>query len=368
MMIGALEVEERRVTLLAADILPPPFSGKRVNRMRCSSRILLLPLALVLVLAQAQSNGSATAEVVLFPDGWVDVTVTVRLNETSAGLIIRLDGEPHNLMVVNEGGIPLNYSLDGPFLIVETLGSREITISYQTPSLTSKSGVMWNLTLDLDVDKLVVVVPSQLVIVGLSKLPDEISPAEGGLRISFSGGTASLSYKVVHKPTKKQSLHEENFSSSEPHVVVSSSVEATFTGPSEESSGVVSPESQVQGPASKSLLPLIAGGIVLASAASVILLRSRKGGTADYLKEGSLEYKILRELERRGGMAKQADIIRAVQAPRTTVWRKIRRLEEKGFVEVRREGEATLVMLRANASTTSPHLPDGHHPLGSGGD
>ncbi len=313
--------------------------------MSYPSKLLLLPLALTLVLAQAQSIGSATAEVVLFPDGWVDVTVTVRLNETSSGLVIRIDGEPHNLIVVNSDGIPLNYSLDGSFLIVETLGSREITISYQTPSLTSKSGVIWNLTLDLDVDKLVVIAPSQLVIVGLSKLPDEISQSERGLRISFSGGTVSLSYKVAHKQMNR-SFGGEDISRAKV-------VEITRTSSLGESSGAVNPASRVQSPVNQSLLPLmIAGGIALALAASVIVLRSRSRATKD-LKEGSLEYEILRELEKRGGVAKQADLIKAVQAPRTTVWRKIRRLEEKGFVEVRREGEATLVMLKADVPTTS---------------
>ncbi|GEM_PF-952859 len=333
--------------------------------MRYLPKVLLLSLTLVLVSAQAQPGSSATAEVVLFPDGWVDVTITIRLNETSSGLIIRLDGEPHNLMVVNERGIPLNYSLDGSFLIVQTLGSREVSIFYQTPSLTSKFGVMWNLTLELDVDRLSVVVPSQLVIVGLSKLPDEISQSGGALRISFSGGTASLSYKVAHRPMS-QPISERNSPGSRSDV---KTMENTYITPSEGSSGTTSQGNQVQDLTNQSIVLLVASGIVLASAASAILLRSRRrSGMADDLKEGSLEYEILRELERRGGVAKQADIIRAVQAPRTTVWRKIRRLEGRGLVEVRREGEATLVMLRANASTTSPDLPDGHQPLGSGGD
>ncbi len=310
--------------------------------------LLLLLLVLVLVSAEAQASGSATAEVVLFPDGWVDVTITVELNETSSGLVIRMDGEPHNLMVVNGDGIPLNYSLDGPFLIVETLGSREIMIFYQTPSLTSKSGVMWNLSLDLDVDRLVVVVPSQLVIVGLSKLPDEISQSKKGLRILFSGGTASISYKVAHGPVNQPIM---GGSVNTGGAAVETSRYTSLRGSSEAASSAGNPQREYQ--IDRSLLPLIIAAVALASAVSVVILRSRGKLTGD-LKEGSLEYEILRELERRGGVAKQADLIRAVQAPRTTVWRKIRRLEEKGFVEVRREGEATIVMLRADVHPTSP--------------
>ncbi len=308
--------------------------------------ILLMLLAPVPALTRARSGGSATAEVMLFPDGWVDVTIAVELNETSSGLIIRIEGEPHDLMVVNGRGIPLNHSLDGSFLIVETLGSREILISYQTPSLTSKSGVIWNLTVDLDVDRLTVIVPPQLVIVGLSRLPDEISQSERGLEFRFSGGSTSLSYKVAHRsvnqpvttriPPNTGTVGEASTPQSTQEPLEGSS--PSQTNPSE---GL-----------DRMQLPLLAiGGIALALIVSMFILRGKR--ESGDVREGSLEYEILKELERRGGEARQADIIRAVQAPRTTVWRKIRRLEERGIVEVRREGEVTMVRLKVDPSSAN---------------
>ncbi len=308
--------------------------------------ILLMLLAPVPVLTRARSGGSATAEVMLFPDGWVDVTIAVELNETSSGLIIRIDGEPHDLMVVNGRGIPLNHSLDGSFLIVETLGSREILISYQTPSLTSKSGVIWNLTVDLDVDRLTVIVPPQLVIVGLSRLPDEISQSERGLEFRFSGGSASLSYKVAHR-----SVNQPVTTRIPPNTGTVG--EASTPQSTQEPLGGSNPsQTNPSEGLDRMQLPLLTiGGIALALIASMFILRGKR--ESGDVREGSLDYEILRELERRRGEARQADIIRAVQAPRTTVWRKIRRLEERGIVEVRREGEVTMVRLKVDPSSVT---------------
>ncbi len=308
--------------------------------------LMVMLLAPVPELAHARSGGTATAEVMLFPDGWVDVTIAVELNETSSGLIIRIDGEPHDLMVINERGIPLNHSLDGSFLIIETLGSREILISYETPSLTSKSGVIWNLTLDLDVDRLTVIVPPQLVIMGLSRLPKEISQSEKGLEFKFSGGSVTLSYKVAHSYPERS---------------------ATTWPPSGTGTGAIIPKSNRRRRIDRSnpgqassirnfdltqlLLPAISG-ILLAVIVSMFILRGKRVSAVG-VEEDSLEYEIIKELERRGGKAKQADIIKAVQAPRTTVWRKIRRLEERGILEVKREGEVTVVRMRVDPSSVT---------------
>ncbi|MCD6244777.1 MAG: winged helix-turn-helix transcriptional regulator, partial [Candidatus Korarchaeota archaeon] len=67
------------------------------------------------------------------------------------------------------------------------------------------------------------------------------------------------------------------------------------------------------------------------------------------IKKGSLEGRILEELEKRGGVARQSDIIKALDAPRTTIWRKIRRLEKEGYVELERTEDATIVKLKKTA-------------------
>jgi len=47
-----------------------------------------------------------------------------------------------------------------------------------------------------------------------------------------------------------------------------------------------------------------------------------------------------------GGEAYQADLIRSLRLPRSTVWRRIRRLAKEGYVELREGERGKVVRLR----------------------
>ncbi|RDJ30907.1 MAG: winged helix-turn-helix transcriptional regulator [Crenarchaeota archaeon] len=66
--------------------------------------------------------------------------------------------------------------------------------------------------------------------------------------------------------------------------------------------------------------------------------------------------KSLRECDRKiisfiyanGGQVYEKDIRNQLDEPRTTVWRTIKRLEEKGIIIVRKEGNQNLIVLIVN--------------------
>jgi len=66
----------------------------------------------------------------------------------------------------------------------------------------------------------------------------------------------------------------------------------------------------------KIIIPAVVG-LGAAAVGGIILARRRI--TPLEIKEGSLEYQILQELKRRGGEAKQSDLIKVVDASHTTV-------------------------------------------------
>lgn len=55
---------------------------------------------------------------------------------------------------------------------------------------------------------------------------------------------------------------------------------------------------------------------------------------------------ILLFLRSQGGLAYQSDITKALGLPKSTVHKALRRLEEQGLVEIRRQGRVNLVVLR----------------------
>lgn len=55
---------------------------------------------------------------------------------------------------------------------------------------------------------------------------------------------------------------------------------------------------------------------------------------------------ILQYIRERGGMAYQSDIVRDLGLPKSTVHKAVRRLAERGLVEVRRQGRSNLIFSR----------------------
>jgi Uncharacterized membrane-associated protein/domain len=66
-------------------------------------------------------------------------------------------------------------------------------------------------------------------------------------------------------------------------------------------------------------------------------------GTAD------VDEQILNYLRARGGLAYQGDIVKDLYLPKSTVHKAVRRLAERGLVEVRRQGRINIVALRGPA-------------------
>ncbi|AEA13269.1 transcriptional regulator, TrmB [Thermoproteus uzoniensis 768-20] len=62
-----------------------------------------------------------------------------------------------------------------------------------------------------------------------------------------------------------------------------------------------------------------------------------------------VDEQIIKYLRSRGGLAYQGDIVKDLDLPKSTVHKAIRRLAERGLVEVRRQGRINIVTLREPA-------------------
>jgi len=313
-------------------------------------------IALVLILLPSLMSSSAPvieATLIVFPDGWADVTLSVS-SASSRYYDLKIGGDPQNLIVTSSGLI-LNYSLTGNLLRVDTLGLPQFEVNYQTQSLTSKIGVIWNLTLSLPSSSTKVYLPADATIVGISSLPDEISFEGDWIKLSFGTGTLWISYKL-----EKVSIPQRTVTGSE--VSTTTSVESRGNGSSSdetmtiemnanESTSIKSPENTTsfRGPEAYApsdgyitlaLIPLI---LVIVSVSALLLIKNRTKGSVKY---GEIEELIIRELRARGGEMTQSDLTKALGLPRATVWRRIRRMEREGILTLERRGNTTVVKLR----------------------
>jgi uncharacterized membrane protein len=307
-------------------------------------RKVAIALAFVLLPSLAFSSAPVTeATLIVFPDGWVDVTLSVS-GVSSRYYDLRIVGDPQNLIVTSSGLI-LNYSRSGSIIRVDTLDLPQFEVNYQTQSLTSKIGVIWNLTLSLPSSSAKVYLPADATIVGISSLPDEISSEGEWIKLSFGTGTLWISYKLekISTPltvTRSQARTEVRTATSvtESKGNESSRVKASTESMTSESKTSVPSKSSENAPFwyIYILVPIIVG------VSALLLIRSR----ARKVEYGEIEELIMRELRARGGEMTQSDLTKALGLPRATVWRRIRKMEMEGILTLERRGNTTVVRLR----------------------
>ncbi len=300
---------------------------------------LVLLLLLMVPLAGLSSAPTIEASVVIFPDGWAEVSLLVSGIGTER-YELKIQGEPHNL-VVSSGGLLLNYTLRGNSLYIDTLGLEEVEVNYQTPSLTSKRGIIWNASLSLPSQLTHVLIPSDATIIGMSAIPEEIGSEGDWIRLTFQTGSLWISYKfesivLQPKPVQTTVPRTERESATVP------GTERESGAPAEETTRVSSTSNESA--ESQGKLPYLYA-IPLLILLPLLLLLSRRG-SKEVVRGDEIEGSIIRELRARGGEMTQAELTKALNLPRATVWRRLRRLEREGIIELERRGNVTLVRLR----------------------
>ena len=110
----------------------------------------------------------------IYRDGLVHVKQTVNLNETFPVIAIPLlHSSVDNFIVVDENQTVLDYELNGTDISVFTLGTKTVSIQYDTDSLTMKEAGVWTFLITTPWN-LTVLLPEESTIIGLSGTPTSI--------------------------------------------------------------------------------------------------------------------------------------------------------------------------------------------------
>ncbi len=262
--------------------------------MRRGLPLSLLATILTITLVVAV-GGLTNAIIEVYPDGWC--TVSIRVPVQDPIVEIPLLGHPTLLTVVDEEGLPLNYTLKGDRILVDAEAADEINISYETQSLTYKRGLVWSLNVSTTSYLLVSV---RLIgdpdVVGLSKIP-----------ISIREGSSYLELTLEPPFT----------------------LDYVYTSPPREGRGEGNNLSYYL----LALLPALA----------IALFILNKGSRSKKFELDSTDMRILDSLAE--GEKSLSTIREELSLPKTTAWRRVRRLEGKGLVEVERTRSGSLIRL-----------------------
>src|SRR4030042_7123283 len=141
------------------------------------------------------SNYTATdLFLTVYADGVADVEYKVNLDPTLARVTVQVFGLILNdLLIINQDGSPLTYTINGSVLTIDSLGSTIATISYNTQDLTLKTGSIWslNITAPTTVN---ILLPLGSTIISMSDIPLEIGTVDGKPYLSLVEGDVSVSY------------------------------------------------------------------------------------------------------------------------------------------------------------------------------
>lgn len=165
-----------------------------------ASVYLLFTLLLTLVIGSQQAFSQEiipeTLVLTVYPDGFVFVDYTIRVDPTFPTNNVTVFGQVlEDLLIVDNHGLPLEYSISNSNLSVYSLGSAEIRITYFTQDITSKVGRYWTLRLVSSV-KTRVILPVEAAIISLNKVPELIETEDDRITLLIDLGLIEVTYVV----------------------------------------------------------------------------------------------------------------------------------------------------------------------------
>ena len=159
---------------------------------------VILLMNVTLVGAQETDYQVDSTDIQIYRDGLVRVTQTFTVNETIVEVSVPLLGSSaDNYIVLDENQTVLDYEIEANNVTVLTLGATEVSLQYDTPSLTSKDGEVWTVVVDIPYNA-TVQLPEDSTVVYLSETPTSIDME--GNRLSLFPSQWEISYVVPLTP------------------------------------------------------------------------------------------------------------------------------------------------------------------------
>ena len=129
-----------------------------------------------------------------YPDGFVSVDYTLQVDPTFPTQNITVFGQVlEDLLIVDNDGLPLDYSILNGTISVYSLGADKIKLSYLTQDLTSKEGRYWTLTIDAPVNTRIIL-PVETTIISLNKVPEMIETSGNRVELLMNASLIEVTY------------------------------------------------------------------------------------------------------------------------------------------------------------------------------
>ncbi len=260
-------------------------------------RALILLICAILI---SQLNTAAQYQgitITVNPDGWCIVEEV--LNVTDVVMEIPLLGDPSYITVLDEEGLPLNYTVENRTLVVDAGASTLLNITYDTQSLTYKQGIVWSINLTENI--------SSPIIVRLIGAPDIV-------------GISSTPLSIKEGPNYLEFAMKAPFS-----------IEYVYVSP---------PVENRQGGSSYLYITSI---IIALAVAFLWWFNTKRRARKPSYNLDSVDLSILSSLT--GGDKALSELRKELSIPKTTLWRRAKRLEENKLLKMRKTPSGSILSI-----------------------
>lgn len=129
-------------------------------------------------------------------DGYVLAEYVLELDPTDPAVNVTLLGQVfEDVTIVDQEGLPLDYSLGNSKVTIFSLGSNQTTITYNTQDLTRKEGRYWTLEANTTT-KSIVILPREASVISLSHIPEVIESSDSQVLLVMPAGMMQVIYVV----------------------------------------------------------------------------------------------------------------------------------------------------------------------------
>ncbi|MGQ9543839.1 MAG: helix-turn-helix transcriptional regulator [Candidatus Bathyarchaeia archaeon] len=273
------------------------------------SAILIIYLIIFnICCAATEAYKVAGAEITVYSDGLTHLRFFLQVNSTTPSISFPIPKDVGNIIVTDEGGRLIQYDQKEGSLLIYTLGEEDVILECDTTSLTFKEGSVWTLKLNMSV-QVTVMLPEEATVIFLSGLPNSIEARGSRPVLKLPQGVWEISY-VMPLPA-------------------SLSGPSTFTSP----------------PVAVTPLTFAASISMGVLALSLALLYFRRRASRPIEGLSPIDSQILGFIRSRGGRVFEYELRDELGLPKTSAWRRVRRLHRMGYVRRRKVGSQNEVEL-----------------------
>ena len=299
--------------------------------------MVVMGLILVALSAPIQQSlaSSRTLDFTIYSDGSTHIFYELDANPLEPEFTVELFGQLiENVTIMDEDGFLLSYEINGSSAIIETFGASHITIDYDTHDLISKTGKIWEFSVDAPI-QYSLLMPKDSVIVEMSNFPASMQVDNDQSYLVLPEGQTNISYYLSSLASAKpaQPIPEEetpdNSLALYAVAIVAVGIVAIIAIKKSRPSRVTEPSSMIteKKPESQSL-------------DSEAIFQAKPD-----LREDDKE--IINFLSANGGQAYESELRKKFLQPRTTMWRAVKRLERYGIIEIEKKDLQNIVKLKS---------------------